>query len=212
MPVALAPVRIRAVHRVPMTVPPDSLSRDEIARRVFALQAELAAWFVQHLPEGFAHEAEDLVQEVAVVAVKEADRFVWCGNDEFRGWVYTIARSRRADWMEHHTAAKRNIRRRQELAASSGSEPLATVPGRSEPVSGPLRRKERFAKLLAALESHLSAKNFQLLTLKFLDAQTDAVIGQLTGMSEVAVRQAVHRALVKVREVLNLSDFDSAGG
>lgn len=88
--------------------------RDEEAwGTIITLYAPLVYRWCKRTGMGY-HDIENLSQEVFTVAYRKLDQFQKKGeNDSFRGWLYTLVRNKRIDWLR---------KREKELDAVGGSQ------------------------------------------------------------------------------------------
>lgn len=128
--------------------------------------------------------AEDLVQEVFVRVLKY--RHTFRADAEFLPWMYALARNAATDL---HRARPKELPEDPEAP-----EPVAHVPDPADR----LERVEQTTKLRRALGRLTTDKRETLLLARF--SGLDYVsIGELLGISEVAVKGRVHRAMGDLR-------------
>ncbi len=135
-------------------------------------------------------DAEDVTSEVFAQAVKDWRRF-----DPARGspgaWLQGIARHVVADWWRRtRPTPTADLGAATPIGGGAVIEPDATVLDR---VAGEELR--RFLHLLTDKERRAVA-------LRFGDGLRAAEVGAALGVSEVAARMLVYRAVMKLREVL----------
>ncbi len=166
-----------------------------LLRRVQAGDAEAADQLVrQYLPRAFAvayrilghrEDAEDLVQEAFVAALKGIDRFEL--GRPFAPWLYRIIVNRALS-----ARRARSLRQTDDLA-----DPAAS--GRPSPLGDALRSevRERFLAALATLPER------QRLAIEYhdVDGLTAEEVGALLGITSGTVRWYIHQA----RQVLRVA-------
>jgi RNA polymerase sigma factor (sigma-70 family) len=132
-----------------------------------------------------AQEAEDLLQEVFVRALRRASTFR--GESSVRTWLYAIARL--------------VVFERYRGEARQRGESLGDIPAdRPGPESFTLRGEER-RRLLAALQQ-LPDEQALVLELYHIDGLTHDQVGELLGISSVASRKRLQRASRSMGEAL----------
>ncbi len=181
----------------PATSAGESLAAEtELLRLVQAGDPEACDRLVRlHLPRAFTvayrvlghrEDAEDLVQEAFVAALKGIDRFEL--GRPFAPWLYRIIVNRALS-----ARRARSLRQTDELADRTGS-------GQPSPLGVTLRTevRERFLAVLAELPER------QRLSVEWhdMDGLTAEEIGALLGISPGTVRWHIHQARQVLREAL----------
>ncbi len=133
-----------------------------------------------------ASTSEDLVQEVFLRVLKYKHTFR--GKGQFRGWLYQIARSARADHYRKHGRETELSEESQEMLVSAQAA-----------VSESLEEEQRAALVRAALERLPEAKREVLLMSRFQDLRYHEIARAL-GIAEGTVKVRVHRAMKDLRE------------
>ena len=146
---------------------------------------------------GNEEDAEDVVQETFLRAYRGLDRF-----DERAGvgtWLHRIATNCALDLLR--------VRKRR-----SGPDPRGEAVPESAP-PGPeavLQGEELQARIGAALGSLTPAERVAF-TLRHFEGRTTEEIGEILGCSTNATKQAVFRAVQKLRQVLEAGEQRRAG-
>jgi RNA polymerase sigma-70 factor (ECF subfamily) len=151
---------------------------------------------VYHLLGGDRRAAEDLCQEVWLLAIEQFDRFD-CTRGEFRAWLLGIARHR----VYHY-------RRR---AAGSCSEVSDDGPIDEPSPHEALEEAEQGDVVRAALLC-LSDERRRVLHAKYAEGLSVKEIADRTGRSAKAVESLLSRARAELRELLQPYVFTSAEG
>jgi len=180
-----------------MAVPARARDRDaEFTRLVDAEGARLLAFGRRFCGDG--SDAEDLVQETFAHAYRAFDQLEDPGHA--RAWLYTIAR--RACQRMHRRRAGEPVRLESlaELEPRPG-ETLPELPGEpGDPHGDRLRSeaRERVERALAALPAPFR----QTLVLADIAELALADIAAVLGIKEATVKTRLHRARLKLRQVL----------
>lgn len=174
------PVGGRHLYREPV-------SRDPLAHPAEAL-ARLYAYVSYRIGPGA--DAEDVVSETIERALRYRSSF-----DPRKGsansWLFGIANRRIAD---HH-----------------GGEPsLNAADETADPFAGDLAARTSVRLDLARALSRMDERSRELLALRYGADLTSAEIGELTGLRAATVDVAMHRALAKLRALLDTGDHDKA--
>lgn len=150
----------------------------------------LVVWLEHRSPADGSHAAEDLAAETWLTAASKISEFHG-GSDDFGGWLFGIARRLSAN-------ARRTSARRQTYAVESAvlTEHAGTTPGPEGDVSGR-------AWVYDALE-RLSPKERDVVACTEVVGLDVADTARALGMTAVAVRVARHRALRRLRQILDV--------
>lgn len=144
---------------------------------------------------GLAGEADDIVQDVLVVVIRELPRFVRQRDGSFRKWLRAVTVNRAREW--------RRARRRHPAAADPADEFLAQL---ADPASELARRWDRehdrhvFARLFAVVRAAVEPTTWEAFRLMTLDGYPAAAVSEKLGISEAAVYQANSRIRRRLRE------------
>jgi RNA polymerase sigma factor (sigma-70 family) len=133
------------------------------------------------------HGAEDLLQETFLRAYRARDSYQ--PSTQFRAWILTIARRQVIDrW------------RRQRLDWDTEPHALETVstPRTADHLA---EARERLARVEEALQ-HLAPSQRELILLSRVAGMDALEIASITGSTPGAVRVALHRALRRLRSLL----------
>ncbi len=133
-------------------------------------------------------DAEDVTSDVFLRAHRSIDRYDATQGTP-RAWLVGIARHAVADWWR---------RRGQE-------DPMADPPVGSDPAEDAVHHVERL-ETAGELGRHLavlSEREREAIALRFAAELPSAEVGAALGISATAARMLVHRAIVKLREVVD---------
>lgn len=137
---------------------------------------------------GHKEQAEDLAEEVFVKAFTGIANFRGPGA-AFSGWLYQIAKNLLID---HYRA------RRQTVALDQVESALP-----HEDLVGDILELEQNQRVLLQLIKELSDDQRQVLQLKFFEELSTAEIARLLDTTEGAVRVTQHRAIKRLKDLLN---------
>lgn len=136
-------------------------------------------------------DAEDVTSQVFERAMRS-----WTGYDATRGtvggWLMGIARHTVADWWR---------RAGRELPTDLAAAGLGDTVAEDDPEGEALRRIG--ADDLRRQLGHLTAREREAVALRFGSELTSAEIGALLGITPSAARMLVHRAVGRLREVID---------
>lgn len=149
---------------------------------------------------GVRAQAEDIAAEVFVDALEGLDGFRWQGAG-FRAWIYRIAHN---DVLDHFRRTGRTV----------GEVPLdedaREVPAEKQ-VEDVVAGKWEQRALLRAVRS-LSDDQQQVVLLKLVGNLSNRQIGEVISKNEGAVKALQHRALARLRKLLEESRESPPGG
>lgn len=159
------------------------------SRKVFRLAFRLM---------GNEEDAEDIVQESFLRAYRSLDRFQ--EQAQFSSWIYRIASNHALDM----------LRSRKRRSEESLSKPVANGEGRSigdrlasvEPGPERLTAGSQLQRTIHTALEELTAQERVAFTLRHFEGQSVEEIGALLQVSASATRNAVFRAVHKVRQAL----------
>ena len=147
------------------------------------LWRELQPAVLRYLRVAAPAAAEDLAADTWVSVIRGLGRFR--GDEQnFRTWVFTVARHRAMDW------------RRQAVRRPTGSVPievLADRPAPDDPAAAVLEAQSTRAAL--ALLAELPADQAEVVALRVLGGLGVAEVARITGKRPGAVRVLAHRGL-----------------
>lgn len=168
---------------------------DETAwRELYALHSARIVALVRALPRGeWSSSAEDLVAEAWLTAATKMEEFRG-SDDAFGGWLFTIARNHASN--SHRTA----VRRRTDPA-----DTVHAVPGPADDVE---QRVDELDELdtIRGLLARLSPREAEVVACIDVGGLDVASTARALGMKPTAVRVARHRALGRLRAILNEQD------
>lgn len=134
--------------------------------------------------------AEDLTQEVFLKALEKYDTY-----DEsraFQAWLYTIARNHLTDF----------YRKRKERISYDLLENVLTT---NEDLPQKLDRNETVRKVVELLP-RLTPDEQELITLKYIQELETEEIADIIGKKPNAIYVGIHRAVKKLRQLINAED------
>ena len=140
---------------------------------------------------GSATDAEDLTSRVFYRAFGHINGYVEKGVP-FSAWLYRIAHNLIANW-------HRDSLRRKEVPL----EDHLDLPVHAAQPEKLLEKNQETELLLKAIR-RISADRQQLILLKFLEDLSNAEIAQIMGRSEGAIKSLYHRALLALREEMEI--------
>lgn len=142
-------------------------------------------------------EAQDLVQDVFLSALKSWDQFD--GRSKPSTWLYTIA-ARRCQRNQRKRAGEPEQLETLEELMPNDEKPMGIVPEASSP-EGQLLRKEALESLEMAIAS-LPADFRMPLVLRDIVGLSVRDVASVLGLEETTVRTRVHRARLKTRQAI----------
>jgi RNA polymerase sigma-70 factor (ECF subfamily) len=142
--------------------------------------------------------ASDIVQSACREVIQNLGQFRYRGDDQFRRWLFTTALRKLADKVEHHRAARRDLRR--DLAPSDWSAVAQSYADVVTP-SRQLMLREQVERLEAAFD-RLSEDQREVLTLARIVGLPHAEIAIAMERSEGASRALLHRATAQLGMIL----------
>jgi len=154
-------------------------------------EAELRAWLRSRL--GNAHDAEDLLQDLFLKAMRQDRKF--CEINNARAWLFEVARNAMADRLR---LKKDQVELPDDLAAEH--EESAAV--------------ESLAACLPRALSELSEDDREAITRCDLEGMTQEEYARLKGLTLPGAKSRVQRARKRLREHLTQAcqvKFDDAG-
>ena len=161
-------------------------SKSDYQQLLTELANVIHAYLRKHL--GSQDFLEDCVQDT-LLAIHQA-RHTYDPKRSFRPWLFTIVRHKLIDHLRHKTANQRVIQQHQEAIRQQGEQPNvveASIDNNS-------------------LLNTLSVLNREVLTRTKLLGFTCAETAKQLGISESAVKVRVHRAINKLRQILEDED------
>ena len=154
-------------------------------------EAELRGWLRHRL--GNAADAEDLLQDVFIKAMRQGERF--CAIVDARAWLYEVARNTLADRLR---LARTTVELPEDLSANL--EEAAAV--------------DSLAVCLPRVLSELSPEDCEAITLCDLERMSQEEYARRKGLSLPGAKSRVQRARKRLREQLTQScqvRLDAAG-
>ncbi|MEK7438637.1 MAG: RNA polymerase sigma factor SigZ [Pseudomonadota bacterium] len=154
-------------------------------------EAELRGWLRRRM--GNSAEADDLLQDVFIKALRQGERF--CEIANARAWLYEVARNALADRLR---LARKAVELPEDLSADTAE--VAAV--------------DSLAACLPRVLSELSADDREAITLCDLEGLTQEEYARRKGLSLPGAKSRVQRARKRLREQLTQScqvSLDAAG-
>jgi len=151
----------------------------------------LAPQILGFLESARVPDAEDVLGDVFLEVARRIRRFSGDARG-FRSWVFTIARTRRAD------AIRRRVRRPEEPFDMPVLEAIRSA----DDVEGEALATVGLGELLVVLDQ-LTDDQSEVLVLRALGGWTAREVGEITDRSTGAVEQLQHRALAALRMLLD---------
>jgi len=142
-------------------------------------EAELRGWLRHRM--GNSVDAEDLLQDVFLKAVRQGERF--CAITNARAWLYEVARNTLADRLR---LARDTVELPEELSAES--EESAVV--------------DNLAACLPRVLSELSAEDREAITVCDIEGLAQGEYARRKGLSLAGAKSRVQRARKRLREQL----------
>jgi RNA polymerase sigma-70 factor (ECF subfamily) len=149
---------------------------EEVARLWTAAMPVVLAFLRSGVPR--LHDAQDLLQDVAVEAVRRFDTYD--PSRSFVGWALGIARNKLKAHYRDHLTSQRIL---SDLALSRLAEAMQRI----------ARETTDTADALDRCLGRVEAKSMQLLDMRYVQDLSCAEIAQATGASVSAVKVALHR-------------------
>lgn len=154
-------------------------------------EGELRGWLRHRL--GNAADAEDLLQDLFLKAMRQGDRF--CALENARAWLFEVARNAVADRLR---VTRQMVELPEDLAAEAAE--TAAV--------------DDLVSCLPRVLSELSEDDREAITLCDLENITQQEYARRMGLSLAGAKSRVQRARRRLRERLTLAcqvDLDSSG-
>jgi len=150
-------------------------------------------------------DASDLVQETLATAAARLDEYLRDRRISITGWLRGLARERVIDAHRHHLVAdRRSVTRESRVPDLPDTSALdlgrRLFAGDTSP-SNNLMRREQNDRILAGLAS-LSARDREILVMKYLEQRSTAEVAEALGLTERGVKGRHVRALVRLREIM----------
>lgn len=134
--------------------------------------------------------AQDLTQDIFVEMVHSLPSFE--GKGSFKNWIYAIAK--------HLVLA--HLRKKYNLPQTQLTDWIPDPNNSSWIDPDEKKQKQHKQRVLQVLLSNLSKNERQLLTLSYVQNYTSKEVARVTGRTPESVRVAIHRALKKLRRLV----------
>lgn len=142
---------------------------------------------------GWAGDADDVVQEVFLAALKNARRFR--GDADLGTWLTTITLNK---CRGHRRGLLARLRLLARLGSSSGKQ-------ESPPADVPATATDAFERVRSAL-NQLSPREREVIVLHYLEQTPVEQMAAMLGLKRGAVEVRLHRARAKLRNVLGVTE------
>ena len=183
-----------------------------MAQLLAKLLPSVRAFVRAHMgPQLRARESmSDVVQSVCRELLDARTPFEFRGEERFRAWLFTAALNKLNDKRSFHGQQRRDVRR-EDPHADEASRLVASLLTPSVDAIG----KETAEALQAALAA-LSEEHREVVTMARIVGLPHRVIAEVLGRSEIAVRQLLVRALLRLATELRRRgiepDLDGGSG
>jgi RNA polymerase sigma-70 factor (ECF subfamily) len=149
----------------------------------------------------------DVVQSVCrqILATRPAAEFD--GEEHFRAWLFTCALNKVREKVRFHRLEKRDVGREERAGEHDPMSTLALLLTPSQEAVG-----KETADALGASLAALSEEHREVIALARLAELPHAVIAEVMGRSEPAVRQLLARALLRLTQELRARGVDLGAG
>ena len=142
---------------------------------------------LRYLTVRTADAADDIAAETWLQVVRDLGRFRG-GADDFRAWVFTLARNRSID-------AARARAARPTISVADVAEVAVLGPGSRAPSAESQALERMSTEQALRLVGTLPPDVAEMVALRVIAGLDPATVGEIVGKSAGAVRVAVHRAL-----------------
>lgn len=132
----------------------------------------------------------DVVQSTFRTALEDLDKFEHRGANSFRNWILTYAVNKIRNREQYYRAAKRSPDRESDEPLSQFYASVCTA----SQIASSQESIRRFEEAFRGLNS----RDQDVILLARIEGLTHAQIGERLGLSEVASRQALNRAIVRL--------------
>lgn len=149
-------------------------------------------------------DPEDVLLETLEQAWRDIGDLKDVSTSGFHRWIASISRHRVADVIRHHEQPRRDVRREEALPSSSRVAAVRDDPTPSKSVA----RREQVAKIAAVLDE-LSGPYRAVIVCRVLERYTTKEAAEMMGKSPDSVSVTLHRALTKLRELLEEHGIES---
>lgn len=185
--------------------PPSSSSIEALLER--HLSALRAFVRLRAGPKVRAYESEsDIVQSVCRELLQRRSRFDFRGDSAFRSWLYTAALRKVIEKDRYHSAQKRDVGRRDaSLEATNATPDVLSCYSVLATPSQDVAAREQMDKIERAFEQ-LSDDHREVLSLARIAGLPSAEVARQMGRSEVASRQLLRRAQVRLAMLLEAAE------
>ena len=146
----------------------------------------------------------DLVQSVCREVLDHIDRFQYPSEDAFKRWLYTTALRKIAHRRDYYLAKKRDVLR--EVRPEDEAQLGELYRSFSTPSRALVSAEER-ERIEVAFDA-LSPEHREVITLAHVAGLSRSAIAEQMGKSETAVRSLLHRALLRLSDVLRDESSD----
>ncbi len=130
-------------------------------------------------------DAEDIIADVFLRAIRELERFKWRHEGSFAAWLFRIAHNLTMDYYRQHERAALLL---------ESSDSLAELPSHAPLPDQILAQQETFQQIRALIHA-LSPRRQQVITLKFFGGLRNREIAHILDLDERTVAAHLSRGL-----------------
>lgn len=201
----------------PQSESDDGASRDDEAllrRAVDGDERALETLVARHLPALRAYvrlrqgpllsareSSSDVVQSVCRELIAGLDRITWRGQSAFRAWLYTAARRKLADRAAYLGAARRDVRREEQVAPDDDDAGLLACYASVASPSGVAMGRELLTRIEDVF-ARLPDDYREVIVLSRVVGLERAEVAAQMERSEGSIRNLLSRALARLAEEL----------
>jgi RNA polymerase sigma-70 factor (ECF subfamily) len=135
-------------------------------------------------------DAEDIIADVFLKAVRNLKRFKWRHNNSFAAWLFRIAHNQVRDYYR---------RRKRTMSSLESEDSLADLAAEAPLPEESVVQQETFRQVRARIAS-LSPRRQEVVTLRFYGGLRNREIAQVLGLAERTVAAHLCRALQDLKQ------------
>ena len=158
-------------------------------------------------------DPSDIVQDTLADAARRLDDYVVKRPVPFFAWIRQIAFERMIDAHRQHLQSKRRTVKREEARSrpdEHSAPTLGELPAKGRSVSSLLMNQERLQSLMLTIEK-LRPADREIVILRYIENLPSARVAAKLGISEVAARARVLRAVTRLRSLLRAAKAHEVG-
>jgi len=137
-----------------------------------------------------SQDAEDIIADVFLKAVRNLKHFKWRHNNSFAAWLFRIAHNRVKDYYRQRKRTVFSLESEDSLVELASQSPLPEET---------LVQQETFWQVRARIAA-LSPRRQEIVTLKFYGGLRNCEIAQVLGLSERTISAHLCRALQDLKQ------------